>query len=146
FDKRKFKYDEGIDKYICPQGEELEYIGQNGDKRIYQENKGKCKGCKYYGECTTHKRGRRVKRFIDEKEREKIMETYNSEEGQKIYKQRQYRCEGIFGHWKKNLRISGFLVRGKRGANAELGILASSTNICRAIKIMGQGRLMEMIA
>ena len=66
-----------------------------------------------------------------------IEETYQQEEGQKLYKLRKEKVELPFGHMKRNLGAGQFLLRGKEGVNAELSILSTCFNIARMITIIG---------
>lgn len=67
----------------------------------------------------------------------KLEETYQQEEGQRLYKLRKEKVELPFGHMKRNLGAGQFLLRGKEGVNAELSILSTCFNIARMITIIG---------
>jgi len=67
----------------------------------------------------------------------KLEETYQQEEGQKLYKLRKEKVELPFGHMKRNLGAGQFLLRGKEGVNADLSILSTCFNIARMITIIG---------
>jgi hypothetical protein len=136
FDKSKFKYDKDKDVYICPQAKELERIDETQDgKIIYQEKKKECIKCKKFGECSINKRGRKIQRMKEDKELKATEVLYKSEKGQKIYKKRQTICERVFGHIKRNLGVNSFLLRGEKGANAELSMIAVCHNVRRWVTI-----------
>lgn len=140
FSKNNFKYDKKENCYYCPEGNKLEYKGkQEEEKKLkYLISDAKiCHSCKHYGICTTSKNGRNIVRLIDEEIKEKIEEQYKEAENQEIYKRRKERVEHPFGHIKRNLGISNFLLRGIKGAQAEISISATCFNIVRMIKILG---------
>ena len=82
-------------------------------------------------------------RLNNEKIKKKLEVQYNEPESQKVYKLRQQKSEPPFGHIKRNLGVSSFLLRGIKGANAEMAIMATCYNLVRMINIMG---IQEFIA
>ena len=81
--------------------------------------------------------GRSIARSNHEELKQELHKYYISKEGQNIYKQRKEKAEHQFGHMKKNLGFGQFLLRGKEGANAELGILGTCFNLRRMTTILG---------
>ena len=148
FDKENFKYDSGTDCYYCPQGHELSYqrINHQGIAREYGvKDKKTCLGCLYYGQCTTSKSGRRVQRLVAEEVRERLEQEYVLEENQSIYKRRQMRIELVFGHIKRNLGVSSFLLRGIAGARAEISLLAICFNVRRMMTLLDREGLIKKL-
>lgn len=144
FSKKKFQYDKEKDCYICPEGKELVYAGDEPERkrRKYRiEGKGVCLSCKNFGKCTKSRSGRTIKRLNNEELMEKFARQY--EENKEIYRKRKIKAEMPFGHIKRNLGARGFLLRGYEGVKAELALLGSCFNIRRAITILG---VREMIA
>ena len=140
FSKEKFSYDEKKDEYICPEGHILTYQGMVvvGYQRRYQiKNKRNCLKCPHFGKCTSSKYGRRVTRLVDEKWKEHFESHYEKPESKAIYKKRQEKVELPFGHFKRNLGIGAFFVRGVEGAKAEISVLSTCFNLTRMITIMG---------
>ncbi len=140
FDRSKFIYDEENDCYICPGNKRLTYRGINRIKkvRVYAiEKKSICLNCIYYGRCTTAKRGRKIYRYLNEEIRIELAKKYKSEKGQEIYKRRKEKVEHPFGHIKRTLGMRSFLLRGKEGADAEIGIAGACFNIARLITLSG---------
>ena len=140
FDKSKFIYDEERDEYICPEKKRLRYttIDRKAEARVYTiEDKRICLNCKHYGRCTKSERGRKIYRYKNEGLRIKLAKIYKSEKGQEIYKRRKEKVEHPFGHIKRTLGMRSFLLRGKEGANAELGIVGSCFNVTRLITLSG---------
>lgn len=140
FDKTHFTYHSETDTYTCPQGKELyfSYQAEGSNKRTYRmRNYKECLECAHYGECTRAKRGRTLYRLVNEETYQKLKITYQSEEAQQVYRRRKMRVEHPFGHIKRNLGVSAFLLRGLEGVNAELSLLASCFNIRRVITLLG---------
>jgi len=138
FDKKYFRYDAESDCYWCPEGKELplNWIDKERKKRYYQVRSGKiCKACKHFGECTSAKKGRKIMRLEQEELKEHLEAEYESEESQKIYAKRKTRVELSFGHWKRNLKLNSFSMRGLEGACAETSLVATCFNISRMINI-----------
>ena len=139
FDKSRFKYDRENDCYICPAGHVLTYRRTEPKKRrrVYRVKRSTCENCRYFGECTTGKIGRKLTRLIKEDLKDKLETQYEQPQSQRIYNLRKQKVELPFGHIKHNLSVTGFLLRGLYGVKAEAAILSSCFNIARMISIMG---------
>jgi transposase len=140
FDKERFRYDERNDRYICPQGHVLRYVYFCKDKnhRVYQiTDKSLCLKCPHFGLCTKAIYGRRIRRLVHEDLKIKLEHQYNTEQSQAIYKLRKEKVELPFGHIKRNLGVTAFLLRGLEGVKAEMSLLASCFDITRMINIVG---------
>jgi len=148
FAKSSFSYDRERDLYICPAGEVLCYhtTGKDG-RREYCARGTVCRACKHYGVCTTAKKsGRKICRYEDEKFREQISQRYLEPDAQDVYRLRKQKVELPFGHFKKNMNISSFLLRGQEGTCAEASLFASCFNITRMITLLGIPMLLEKLA
>jgi transposase len=140
FDKDQFKYDSQNDCYTCPQGHQLNYIEFYEDKNcnVYRiPKRSLCLSCKHFGVCTTSKRGRSIKRLINENLKNKLEDNYNKEESQAIFRLRKQKAELPFGHLKRNLGVNAFLLRGIDGVKAEMSLFASCFDVARMINIIG---------
>lgn len=139
FDKDKFKYDPENDCYICPADNSLQYSYYNKNKELltYKAKASECLSCNHFGKCTINKKGRTITRLKNEDLKSYLEEQYEKDENQKIYKLRKSKVELQFGHVKRNLGASYFLLRGLEKVKAEMGILASCFNIIRMINITG---------
>ncbi|MDM7202747.1 MAG: IS1182 family transposase [Thermodesulfobacteriaceae bacterium] len=116
FDKEKFVYDEGRDEFICPTNQKLYYSHSKFDRnkqvvRVYRC--AKCRGCRYFGQCTIFSRGRTIEVSENEPFIKKMREKLSSREGREIYKRRQRIVEPVFGNLVYNLGIKEFSLRGK---------------------------------
>jgi len=148
FDKEHFKYDAANDSYICPEGHRLKFkeVRKNKNARKYKIKKSStCHHCRYFGKCTTSKNGRSIMRLNNEEVKIKLEAQYKEPESQKIYKLRQQKAEPPFGHIKRNLGVTSFLLRGIKGTNAEMAIMATCYNLVRITNIMGIPEFIEQI-
>jgi transposase len=140
FSKDKFIYDKDQDCYCCPEGHKLVYAGihEPGRSIAYRINDANvCKQCSNFCECTNAQSGRKVVRLLQEEVKEKLERQYEQPESQDIYKRRKSRVEHPFGHIKRNLGMTNFLLRGREGVQAELSIAATCFNIARMITLFG---------
>ena len=148
FDKEHFKYDTENDSYICPEGHRLklkEVKNKKGAKKYKIKRGSTCRHCDHFGKCTTAKNGRTILRLNNEEVKKKLEKEYAEPESQKIYKLRQQKSELPFGHIKRNLGVSSFLLRGRKGTNAEMAIMAICFNLVRMTNIMGIPEFIEQI-
>lgn len=146
FDKRKFRYDRAKDCCYCPRGEILTYhsltTSRNG--RVFKIKKPEtCFSCPHYGKCTTSKRGRKVCKLDNEEFQERLEQELIMPHNKAIYKRRQEKVELVFGHIKRNLSVSGFLLRGLDGVKAETSLLSICFNVRRLISLLGNKGLAE---
>ena len=148
FDKEHFEYDDANDSYICPEGHRLNFkkTDKRKNARKYKiKRSSTCHHCLHFGKCTKSKNGRTIMRLTNEEVKKKLEAQYNEAGSQEIYKLRQQKSELPFGHIKRNLGVSSFLLRGTKGTNAEMAIMATCFNLVRMINIMGTSELIEQI-
>jgi hypothetical protein len=148
FDKRNFGYDKGEDRYYCPNGQRLIYHSLNRKRfgRVYIIEKAEhCLRCIYHGKCTRAKKGRTITRLDHEELLERLEQAHKLEHIQAIYKRRQEKVELVFGHFKRNLGVNSFLLRGLSGVRAEMAVLSLCFNIRRMITLPGQGNLIKRL-
>ena len=98
---------------------------------------GICKQCKHYGQCTNSQRERKIVRLSQEAVKEKLERQYEQPESQEIYARRKARVEHPFGHIKRNLGMTSFLLWERESAQAEISIAATCFNIVRMITLIG---------
>lgn len=148
FDKEQFKYDSQSETYVCPGGNILTYRRTNNKEKtkIYAISESSiCRQCRHFGKCTKSRNGRTLTRLINEEVRKKLEAQYKQPESQAIYKLRQQKSELPFGHIKRNLKVSTFLLKGLNGVKAETSLLASCFNISRMITILGVSGLIHQL-
>jgi len=146
FSKSHFRYDAQTDCYVCPEGKQLHYAGQehkSGKKDYRISEAGICPSCPHYGVCTTAKLGRKIVRFAHEQDKLRFEAQY--EASKEIYDRRKTRAEHPFGHIKRNLKTDSFMLRGTDGVQAETSLLASCFDLRRVMTILGITALIEKL-
>jgi hypothetical protein len=136
------------DCYYCPHNQKLIYYGltrKRFGKTYLIEKAEYCFNCAAYGKCTKAKQGRKVTRLNHEELQERLEREHLLSQTQAIYKRRQEKVELVFGHIKRNLGVSSFLLRGLAGVGAETAILSVCFNLRRMISILGQSKLIERL-
>lgn len=140
FAKEAFRYDPTTDVYTCPEDNRLIYSHycKYQNHRVYQiKDRTLCLSCRHFGVCTKAKYGRRIRRLTNEDTKQRLEERYAKESSQAIYKLRKEKVEHPFGHIKRNLGASAFLLKGIEGVKAEMSLLSACFNIARMISIIG---------
>lgn len=146
FNKDSFTYDAKTDQYKCPEGHPLTYRGMNMKKnvRVYNITDHKiCHRCRHFSLCTKSAVGRKLTRLNNEELKERLEEQYLKPSSQEIYRRRKFMAERPFGHIKRNLNMLGFLLRGHKGARAEMALLATCFNITRMVNILGISNILN---
>jgi transposase len=137
FAANKLFYNQEKDCYICPMGQQMNYIGTSSKKtstgfeqsvRRYQA--GSCANCPLNGACHKSK----VNRIIEINEnlnrlKQKAHELLNSEEGIERRKKRCFDVEPVFGNIKQNHGFKRFMLRGKEKVEIEWGLVAIAQNL-----------------
>jgi transposase len=138
FQKNRFTYDEGKDRYICPMGKVLLYKGlmrRKGkpDIRVYRCMD--CPQCERKEECT-----KAEYRMVIQDPREFLMEEMRnrlaSPEGRRLYSKWKYMVEPIFGDMKYNRNMRGTLLRGKLKAMGEFLLMCIAHNLRKIAKYL----------
>ena len=141
FSKEAFSYDEAMDQYRCPAGKYLTRTQQlafdKKDRVVYKAAAKQCQACSHFGVCTTSRAGRKIVRLKNEALLQTLARNYLSDEGQRIYKLRKQKVELPFAHFKHNLNMRQFLLRGVDKVNAEFNLCAIAYTITRMIGIKG---------
>jgi transposase len=149
FDKEQFNYDSENDCYTCPEGHKLLYSHFCVEKnhKLYRFPKPyPCLKCKHYKPCTNSKRGRSLIRLLNEDTKLKLEKQYEEHESKKIFKLRKQKVELPFGHIKRNLGVTSFLLKGLEGVKAEMSVFSSCFNIARMITLFGVSGFIDKLA
>jgi transposase len=137
FTADKLFYNQEKDCYICPMGQQMNYIGESKRKttsgfvqtsRRYQARN--CANCPLNGAC--HKaKGNRIIEVNTNLNRLKhqAYQLLNSSEGIEKRKKRCFDVEPTFGNIKQNHGFKRFLLRGKQKVEIEWGLIAIAQNI-----------------
>jgi len=137
FSADKLFYNEQKDCYICPMGQQMDYIGDNHRKtstgfiqtsRKYQAKK--CYGCPLNGACHKSKGDRVIQVNVElESQKKRAHNLLNSEDGIAHRKKRCFDVEPIFGNIKHNHGFKRFMLRGNEKVAIEWGLIAIAQNI-----------------
>jgi len=130
----KFVFEKERDVLICPAGRELRFRTQHrkgsGTYRCYAASG--CRGCEFYAECVPSGIGnRRIARSVVADLRESMRERLRSPEGRALFAARKATVEPVFGQIKHNRGFRRFVLRGVRGAAAEVYLVATAHNIMK---------------
>lgn len=133
----KLFYNQQKDCYICPIGQQMDFIGTTTRKtstgfeqtlKRYQARN--CGNCPMNGACHKSK-GNRIIEINENLKRlkQKAYELLNSEEGIRKRKKRCFDVEPVFGNIKQNHGFRRFMLRGKEKVEIEWGLIAIAQNI-----------------
>jgi len=143
----KFEYNKEKDVYICPAGYELrctrkKAISEQTKDLVYKNNQA-CSRCEYKELCTKNKKGRTIRRSIDQD----FLDTVDqrTRENKELYKTRQMIVEHPFGTIKRGWGISYFLTRGIRSVKTEAYLAFLAYNMKRLINILGTRTMLERL-
>ena len=121
-EREEFIYHEDKDAYECPKTNnllEFQKIKENTEGIQYRQYyTPKCKTCKYHDLCTSQPQ--RTIQSINEPEIQQIQEHYQSDKGQKTYKNRGPQSEGNFADLFEARNWRGLKVRGTKNADHQL--------------------------
>jgi len=126
-----FAYDEASDTFTCVQGCKL-VVQKQHERRglpttVYAGVE--CGRCPVRGECTQDKLGLRTIEVHREYAKiRRAHERLRSAEGQRLYGRRKAVVEPVFGQWQHNCGVRRLRLRGVRGCEIELHLLAIGHN------------------
>jgi transposase len=147
FTKDDFTYDPVTDTYTCPAGERLTHRCTTTERkkvkmRYYRT--AACKRCDVRSRCTESKRGRLIKRLIDEEVLERMAKRLKDQpEKMKLRKQL---VEHPFGTMKRGMNQGYFLLRGIKKVAAEISLTALCYNMKRVLNILGVEKMIRAVA
>jgi len=133
----KLFYNQEKDCYICPMGQQMNFIGTSTRKTstgfeqtVKRYQAGNCANCPLNGACHKSKANRIIE-INDNLNRlkHKAFELLNSDEGILRRKKRCFDVEPTFGNIKQNHGFRRFLLRGKAKVEIEWGLVAIAQNL-----------------
>ena len=137
FASDKLFYNREKDCYICPMGQQMDFIGnytrktstgfEQSVKRYQAKN---CGNCPLNGACHKSKGNRIIE--INEnlkRQKQKAFELLNTEEGIQRRKKRCFDVEPVFGNIKQNHGFRRFMLRGQEKVAIEWGLIAIAQNL-----------------
>lgn len=143
-----FEYNEQEDHYTCINGKKLDLITKNITQRANAYNIYQCKECltcSKYGECTKSKKGRIVKRNVNQSWILKYKKKLETENAQEKIKQRKTLVEHPFGTIKRMMGKLCFLLTSKVKVQIEVDLYSTVYNLKRLINIEDLEKLMVMV-
>lgn len=136
-------YDSSSDTYTCGAGRKLVHVydrknrSDNGfESRVSVYECVSCAECSYKESCTKRDGNRLL--YINHRNnmlRTQAREFLDSEEGEKLRKQRSVEVESVFGNIKSNYGVTRFSLRGMEKVNLEWGLHAIAHNMRKMAKI-----------
>jgi len=140
-----FIYDEESDSFTCPEGKQLYFDHEKEEERrtgyIVIRREYQCRDC---GACPAKllcSPNSKVGRCLTvswewERYKHQAKKILDSEEGEKLRKQRSCDVEAVFGMIKGNRQFRRFHVRGIKKVEAEMGIICIAHNILKTAAVI----------
>lgn len=135
YHKDRFEYDAESDSYTCPEGKRLSHhsvVRRKGrpETREYFADRGVCRACPAFGQCTKDKKmGRTLEIGPYEEQLRRHRELMKTEEAKAIYAQRKELVEPVFGLLKELQGARRFLLRGLENVRCEWALLTTAFNL-----------------
>lgn len=144
FGKARFVYDAAADRYRCPAGEWLSYVGSRrcGQERERVYRTSACGGCALRAQCTADQhRGREITRapHADAVER---MAARVQTHPDKIKKRKEL-AEHPFGTIKRGMQQGYFLMKRLPKVTTEMSLTVLCYNLRRVLNILGPEKLLQ---
>jgi len=137
YSSSNFIYDEGLDVYICPQGNCLPRKTRRKDSKAIPEYGSKhiCADCPVRDQCTSNKNGRYIRRDQFQAAADRaFLKVY---ENRALYKKRKTLVEHIFGTVKASFGFRYLTVRRTGMVKTEASLYFLPYNLKRAIRLLG---------
>ena len=143
FSKDYFHYNEETDCWMCPSGQNLEFIKEHISKEkkftLYGCTKEICLRCANYDSCVTTKKDKaRGYRTIDDDAfvifRNEMRNKMQTDAAREIYAKRSPEIEGVFGQIKNNKGLRRFVLRGLEKVKAEFHMISLTHNMGKILK------------
>ena len=143
FLKENFIFDEDNERWLCPEGNNLDFIkdhiSENKKFTLYGCNKEHCIFCPENNHCITTKEDqKRGYRTIDDDGytiyRKEMLEKMSNSEAKEIYRQRAGEVEPVFGQIKANRSFTRFRLTGLTKVNIEFMLVSIAHNLSKIIK------------
>jgi transposase len=139
FLKNRFTYEADRDSYRCPQGERLTRSGEvaataTAPGYVVYASKA-CGQCPLRAKCTKNRKGRRIKRYAFDAEREAMQAKLATAEARARYRQRQAMVEPVFSHLKEVQDLRRFRRRGLAKVRLEFALHIAAYNLSRVVAL-----------
>ena len=145
FRKDEFRYDAGLDAYVCPAGKLLRPIRRGRMRDLARTDYGNlkaCRACQLRPRCTNDARS--VFRLENEDVLDRMAERLKARPA--ILDRRREVVEHPFGSIKQWMYQGAFLMRGLANVRAEFSLTALAYNLRRALNILGVEAMTAAVA
>jgi transposase len=145
FRKDEFRYDAGLDAYVCPAGKLLTPIRRGRMRDLARTDYGNpkaCRACQLRPRCTNDARS--VFRLENEDVLDRMAERLKARPA--ILDRRREVVEHPFGSIKQWMYQGAFLMRGLANVRAEFSLTALAYNLRRALNILGVEAMTAAVA
>jgi len=145
FRKDEFRYDAGLDAYVCPAGKLLTPIRRGRMRDLERTDYGNpkaCRACPLRPRCTNDARS--VFRLENEDVLDRMAERLKARPA--ILDRRREVVEHPFGSIKQWMYQGAFLMRGLANVRAEFSLTALAYNLRRALNILGVEAMTAAVA
>jgi len=123
--------------YRCPAGHWLRAYRQRQGKQIYRTSR--CRGCAHASRCGVTGRFKEKSMLDPTGATAQLQRRMQTEAGRAVYARRKQIVEPVWGWMKFNRHFARFLLRGRRGAKAELAFMCIIHNLVRLLAVAGMG-------
>jgi transposase len=130
FDRKRFKYNEESDEFICPGNKRLTLRSKSKDS-VKNYRGTECQNCFKKGQCAKGTARTLRADFGLENMKTEMRAKLNTNAGKRKYDERKTEVEPVIGNIKHNLGFNAFLCRGKRMVSIELGLVCSAHNLIK---------------
>ncbi|HXO00776.1 MAG TPA: IS1182 family transposase [Stellaceae bacterium] len=145
FRKDEFRYDAGLDAYVCPAGKLLTPIRRGRMRDLDRTDYGNpkaCRACQLRPRCTNDARS--VFRLENEDVLDRMAERLKARPA--VLDRRREVVEHPFGSIKQWMYQGAFLMRGLANVRAEFSLTALAYNLRRALNILGVEAMTTAVA
>ncbi len=137
YKNRNFEYDKKLNKYICPEGKDLNFYRKSETKKgkLLNYKCSDCKNCFAKEQCCPKVKNKLIQRNELKNLQDEMREKLKTEKGKQIYLKRMNSAESPFGHLKTNLGFIRFSLRTIEKVKNEWKLLCGAYNIMKIFNL-----------
>jgi transposase len=137
--KSQFEYDAQQDAYRCPAGQLLVAVRRckqtNINQAFTEYGTDACSQCASREACTSSVRGRRVKRYACDDDKDALRKKMQQEAVRERYKKRQAMVEPVFSYLRQKQGLNRFRRKGLKAVRLEFALHAMAYNLGRVVAL-----------
>lgn len=140
FHKSAFNYDESTNTYQCPAGHQLIMLYNYAETasseahRVYGSTR--CQGCPLRDKCTRAVKGKRIKRYAEDEQRDALRLVMQQPQAKHIFSQRKAMVEPVFSALRCQQGLNRFRCKGLQAVKREFALHALAYNLSRAVALL----------